>query len=104
MKYNHTLFLCVIYAAHLHHLALTVAILRKMDRFLFGTGWIQHTCPYCEHDVRALPTLQVLRGDYLVVYGAKDDGVANDMPNVASFVQQDFSGARHYAAAPALCI
>lgn len=46
----------------------------------------------------------MLRGDYLVVYGAKDDGVANDMPNVASFVQQDFSGAGHYVAAPMLRI
>jgi len=35
---------------------------------------------------------QVLRGDYLVVYGAQDGGVAHAMPDVAAFVQQDFGG------------
>jgi len=35
---------------------------------------------------------QVLRGDYLMVYGAQDGGVAHAMPDVAAFVQQDFGG------------
>lgn len=60
----------------------------KSGQFEYGQSYLCMTLDAHNMDTVA----QVLRGDYLVVYGAKDDGVANDMPNVASFVQQDFSG------------
>lgn len=47
--------------------------------------------------------VQVLRGDYLVVYGASDGGVANKMPDVAAFVQQDFTGAEKCPLAEDAC-